>query len=367
MAKKIVLDARLINASGIGRYISNVLYNVQILSPDFDILLLGNVEELERFSSSRITIRDFRTPIYSMKEQLIYPQIVPVCDLFWSPHFNVPLLPIKARKRLVTIHDVFHLAHWSTLSLKQKLYAKVVYHAAVEKSDAIITVSEFSKKEVLKYISSTVESKLHVIHNGGAKVSQDLWIRQEQKEHYFLFVGNVKPHKNLRNALRAFNQFCMANPTSNFKFYIIGKREGFITGDHDVATELASMPDMKDRVVFTGFVTDEELQQYYRRAYCLVFPSLYEGFGLPPLEAMALGTPVICSNVASLPEICGNAAIYVDPMDIASIEQAMRLAVEEPLMLDKMKSIAKEQCLKFDWDKSTKAHKQVIQGLLNSK
>lgn len=364
--KKVVIDVRMIRSSGIGRYIDNMV-RILSLNADFELSLLANSTDLLAgtiLASAKIV--PFEVLIYSVQEQLRYPKIISDCDLFWSPHFNVPLLPTRAKKRLVTIHDVFHLAYWDSLSLKQKLYAKVVYKAAVSKSDAIITVSEFSKSEILRLIDPKVEGKVHVIPNGGARVREDLWIPLEQKDRYFLYVGNIKPHKNLHRILDAFLLFLIDNSDCGFKLYLIGKQKGFITGDNSIQELLEREPLLKHHVQFTGYVSDEELQEYYRKAYCLVFPSLYEGFGLPPLEAMSVGTPVITSNAASLPEVCGDAAIYVDPMDIESIKNAMQLVLENPSLLNEKIARGKFQCMQFNWAKCGQAHLDLIHSLLDN-
>jgi glycosyltransferase involved in cell wall biosynthesis len=186
-------------------------------------------------------------------------------------------------------------------------------------------------------------------------------IRKTQNPHekpFLLYVGNVKPHKNLSGLIRA---FALIADQTNHDLLIVGKKEGFITGDETSSVEGAKL---EGRVRFTGHVSDASLRQYVAHAEVLVFPSLYEGFGLPPLEAMAAGCPVIASGVASLPEICGDAALYCNPYqprDIAS--KILELLADDELRRAlKLKGSARAR--KFTWETCVQETCTVIEGLL---
>lgn len=257
------------------------------------------------------------SPIYSLNEQRELAAKIPACDLFISPHFNVPLFPIKAKKRVSVVHDVYHLAHFSSLSLSQKIYAKIFYNAAFMLSDRLITVSEFSKKEILKH-ASIKPKKIDVIYNAVALKNG----KKKEGKKYILAVGNAKPHKNLKRLIEA------VLPLEE-ELIIVGKKEGLLP---------------QGKVHFTGFVEESELNDLYANASLLVFPSLYEGFGFPAMEAMMLGCPVVVSRCASLPEICEDAVEYVDPLSVESIREGILRGLKNR---DKLIEKGYEQVKKF--------------------
>ena len=162
--KELCIDARMIFSSGIGTYLKNLL--LALKSSPFKCRLLMDPACIEKLSwLSHFEIIPLSAGIYSIQEQLKLPLLIPKCDLFWSPHYNVPVLPIRAKKRLVTIHDVYHLAYFSTLKWKEKVYAKGVISRAVKVSDQIITDSFFSEAEILKYTRAK-KAKISVIPLG---------------------------------------------------------------------------------------------------------------------------------------------------------------------------------------------------------
>jgi len=368
--KKIVFDARMINNSGIGRYIDKILSNIL---PHFDnLIILGDKKYLEeKFKSKNISIINFTDLFYSVSEQINYPRIIPKCDLFWSPHLNVPLLPIKAKKRLVTLHDVFHLAFYDTLTIPQKIYAKIVIDAALRKSDKIITVSEFSKKEIIKYTSNKYENKIQVVHNGVDPIqgnNNEIFKIDQIQNNYFLAVGNVKPHKNFRRTIEAYKLFLSKNEKDNNipHFVIIGKMEGLITGDNSTFDIVKKDPLLKKYVHFSGKISDSELKVAYQRALALVFPSIYEGFGFPPLEAMLENTPVIVSDAACMPEICGEAAIYFDPYDINDIAEKMDYIYKNIELRNHLKERGPYRAMKFTWENASNSSIAIIDELINT-
>ncbi|MFK5953154.1 MAG: glycosyltransferase family 1 protein, partial [Desulfobacterium sp.] len=186
-------------------------------------------------------------------------------------------------------------------------------------------------------------------------------IKKRSRPHakpYFLFVGNVKPHKNLTRLLEAFE---LLPSNISQELIIVGKKEGFITHDSMVEKKAVSM---KQRVHFTGYVDNELLHQYFVHADALIFPSLYEGFGLPPLEAMACGCPVLVSNAASLPEVCGDAAIYFDPYSIKDMADKIKHLLSDKALQDKMRIKGLERAKKFTWKKSALETAKTIEELL---
>ncbi|MFP4292545.1 MAG: glycosyltransferase family 4 protein, partial [Cyclobacteriaceae bacterium] len=348
-----------------GVYLQNL---IPALSEAFQLTLIGNKEELKHYAAEVIHTE---IPIYSIAEMISFPRLIPDCDVFWSPHYNVPLLPIKARKRLVTIHDVYHLAYFHTLSLKQKLYAKVMMQAAVKGSDHIITVSAFSRDEIVKYTGISSD-KITVIHNGidhalfRSILDVDLLQKVRQKyqlpDKFLLFVGNVKPHKNLLALMNAFDQ--IRDQIPDHSLLIVGKKEGFITGDTSIYKRIRQNSELESRISFTGFIDNEDLPVVYSMSDLFVFPSLYEGFGFPPLEAMACGCPVLVSDRASMPEACGDAAAYVNPEDTEAMGNAIlnMLTMNEVEKENRVKKgIKRADC--FTWEQSLQKHIELIRNL----
>lgn len=362
-AKSIWVDARLLNKSGIGRYIAEIL---PLLHEKYDLTCITAPEGVDFLKAHGIKYVVCTTGIYAIKEQIELPRMIQKCDLFWSPHFNIPLLPIRAKKRLVTIHDAYHLAYAEKLSFKERLYARLFYNLAIKRSDAVITVSDFSRSELLKYTSSSYAAKIHVILNGVSAFREIDSAEEGPSRDYFLFVGNVKPHKNLKNAILAFKAFCLEHPELNYRFLIVGQKGGFINADQEVEALLFEDELLRNHIEFTGFVNDQSLKKLYQGARCLIFPSIYEGFGLPPLESMLLGTPAIVSSAASMPELCGDAVLYFDPLVINSIKQCIeRIATDEQLMKN-LQSKGKDQALKYNWRKAALKHSALINEMLDT-
>lgn len=362
---KICIDARMINSSGIGTYLKNVIKNLD--RKIFDICLLLNpcMEGKESFESFSIIYANF--PVYSIKEQMLLPSKIPSCDIFWSPHFNVPILPIKAKKRVVTIHDLYHLHFYEKLEWKEKIYAKKVISHAIKKSYRIITVSNFSKSELIKYFPFS-EEKIEVIYNGVnkqkfAKKHDQHKVWETLKKYslfsrYFLFVGNFKAHKNLEGLIKAFSLFLEKTKSENCNLVIIGNKEG-LRNSFDLFFHLQDKKIAKKIHVLSG-ISDEELGIIYSQAVALVFPSFYEGFGLPPLEAMSSNVPVIASNRSSIPEVCEDAAYYIDPEKPQEISEGMAFFINDEKEKEKYINLGKAQVEKFSWEKSAKAHEKIF-------
>ena len=290
----------------------------------------------EHFSSDLVTVD---APIYTVKEQMIYPFCIPSCDLFWSPHYNVPLLPILAKKRIVTIHDVCHLAMSHFFPKWKRVMASCLLKQAVRRSDLVLTVSEFSKKEIATYLK-VAENKIQVFSNGvekknieGAYSLQDLGVEKP----FILYVGNSKPHKNVDRLLKAF-------------FYLPSYYTLILVSPEKKKSSLQNHP----RVKRLYQISEEELCFLYKTAELLIHPSLYEGFGLTPLEAMSFGCPVVTSFAASLPEVCGEAAYYVDPYDEKAIYKGMKKVLEDQELRKLLIEEGYKQGKKFSWDKTAK-------------
>lgn len=354
--KKLVVDARMLHASGIGTYIRNLLPLISKNNHELTFDIICRPQDANEISLDSI---HNNSAIYSVSEQctLLNRRSIDA-NLFWSPHYNIPVF--HPAELLVTIHDVFHLAMPNLAGgIHKRLYANLMFSIVKQKASHIICVSEFSKSELVR-LTGVSPDKVSVIYNG---VSND-WFQIQRnkrpyKKPYLLFVGNVKPHKNLGRLLQA---FALLKDEIPHDLVIVGAKDGFITGDEAVkryATTLGT------RVFFSGYVDDALLKQYFVHADCFVFPSLYEGFGLPPLEAMACGCPTIVSNAASLPEVCGDAALYCNPYNVNDICSKIHLLLKTPFLRETLIRKGFERAKQFNWDDSAAQTLTIIQNLLN--
>jgi glycosyltransferase involved in cell wall biosynthesis len=320
----------MIGHSGIGTNLRNMIPG---LIQYYKLSLLGSSELLNLFPWSKETvIIEATCSIYSIKEQLELPMIIPSCDLFISPHYNIPIRKIKARKRAVIINDVNHLVFTDEFPFHKKLYARYMISAAIRKSDKVFTLSEFSKQEIIKY-AGNYSKDIKVLYCGldseelkaklNLKSFEKIRTKYNLPADYFLYVGSIKPHKNLLTALKAFNLWRSKYNGKN-KLVLVGIKQSDLASN----SEALNLID-KNSTIIPGYVPDDDLAVYYNNAKCLIFPSLYEGFGLPPLEAMIYGCPVLTSNSASLPEVCGTAALYFEPLNFEELASKMEQIIND--------------------------------------
>lgn len=328
---KIAIDCRMWGKTfgGIGRYIQEIVkYLLTNNSFSFTLIVAGKSVQEEIQKSVGYDSCDFficHASMFSLKEQVFLPIKIPKCDIFWSPYMNVPFLPCRAKYRVVTLHDVFHLANPQYYSLFKRVFIQPFYYFSARKSDLILTVSRFSKGEIGKYCGVNAEKKALVIYNGCDIRIDSVQERQEGLK-YILFVGSVKPHKNLKNALLGYKMI----DNKELKFVIVGKKEGFVTGDKEVFEIVDNLNASGDHVVFTGNISDEELYSWYKGATALIQPSFYEGFGLPIVEAMKFGLPISCSDISVFREIGKDHVVYFDPYSPQSIARSLEKVVQMP-------------------------------------
>lgn len=350
--KKICVDARMYHSSGIGTYIRNML---PFLQKKYFLYILADIPQLPHsFSDKNCTKIPFKAPIYSVQEQWQFRRKIPLCDLFLSFHFNVPYFPIKAGKKMVVIHDVYHLAFYASLRMREKIYAKMLYKKAVRASEKVVTDSLFSYKEIQKYLE-VPSKKLAVIP---CAVNQELFKKKnidicekvlkkyKIQKPYFLFVGNFKRHKNIANIYAAFSQLSI-----KADLVLIGKKKGLLHSENIVKNHNAQK-DFSQKIHVLESIVDEELIVFYQLAAALVFISLYEGFGLPILEAMSLGCPVIGSGRASVPEVGGNAIFYCNPLDPKDIAKKMEAIALNKDLQKYYREEGKKRSAQFSWEKS---------------
>ncbi len=354
----ISVDVRMINSSGIGTYIKSLLPRIINLLPEHKYYLLGNVDEILAFEWTKqknVDVINTTSPIYSTSEQLELIKKIPAkTDIFWSPHYNIPVF--YTGKLLVTIHDILHLAMPQyAQGFKKQMYSKTLFNLIKLKSKNILTPSNFSKEELTEKLNYSPDA-IYKVPNA----VDEKWfnIKKQNRPYakpYLLYVGNVKPHKNLNVLIKAFK---MIKEKIQHDIVIVGKKEGFILTDDSIQANLDAL---NDRVHFTGYVEDDALNQYYAHAEMFVFPSVYEGFGIPPLEAMATKCPVIVSNANPMPEVCGDAALYFDPYNPEDLADKILSLNDNLEVKNNLIELGLSQAKKFSWDKSANTIKEVIE------
>lgn len=292
---KIAIDCRMYGLSGIGVYLREIL--PYILNTKNNFLLLGEKNKLREYEKFKnVEILECNIPIFSIKELLFFPvKEINKCDIFYTPNYNIPS-KIKIPVYL-TIHDVIFLDMPELTSKFGYLIRKIYYKRAYYLSEAIFTVSNFSKTRIEHHLGKN--KNIIVTYNGISKyILKDEKIGYEKKD-YVIFVGNIKEHKGLKTLLLAFEE--AKKEGINSKLIIVGNQNNFKTKDKKMI-ELLEETKGND-IEFTGYVNDEKLKKLIAEAKILVQPSLYEGFGIPPLEAMALGTKVIVSDIEVFREL----------------------------------------------------------------
>lgn len=358
---RIVIDGRLFNESGIGRYIRNLTAGLQKLDQENEYFIL-----LREHGFHKIKLTDnfhkYLTNVYwyGISEQLKLPKILNGLkpDLVHFPHFNVPIL--YGGKFIVTIHDLIH-QHYQmrratlhdpiTYKIKQLGY-KTVFKNAVSKAVKILTPSNYVRDLLVKEwkIEETkitvtyeaVDDKLitAVTNLSDVKAGQDLE-KFSIKSPYIFYVGNAHPHKNVEGLIKTFLKLKEKQP--DLKLVLSGY-------DHYFWQRIKSQ--YQDRsITYTGLINDDELVALYKNANVFVIPSFEEGFGIPLLEAMACGCPVVSSNAGALPEIGGNAAIYFDPKDKGDMENKIDQVLNSDELKKELVEKGKKRHQQFSWKK----------------
>lgn len=281
-------------------------------------------------------------------------------DVFFTPtHYGPRFSPCPT---VVSIMDLAFM-HFPQLFKKRDLYQLKSWTGySVKKASKVITISKSAKDDIINEYNLP-SSKVEVVYPGikdqntkNRQISMDeLEKKYKVKGKYILFVGTLQPRKNIVKLVEAFKQVSEKN--KEIQLVIIG-RKGWL---FEEILESPKKFGVQDKVLFLDNVTDEDLPSFYRNAQCFVLPSLYEGFGLPIVEAMQYGCPVITSNISSLPEAGGDAALYFDPNNVGEIARRISEVINDKLLRDKMVKEGYEQIKKFSWEKSAREVLSVLE------
>jgi glycosyltransferase involved in cell wall biosynthesis len=371
--KRIGIDARFYGpiGKGLGRYTQEIVDNIIEIDKENEYVIFLRKENYDDFvcppaspgESNKIkkVLADIRW--YSLAEQVLMPYYIwkERIDLMHFPHFNVPILcPTKI---IITIHDLiltkFPTARATTLGPQlyriKNLAYKLVIWLGVKRAKKILAVSKFTRNDIAKQFNVN-PNKIVVTYEGVANLTRTLSVESEKiipdyniAKPFLLYVGNAYPHKNLEGLIKVFKR--IIEKQGDMQLVLVGKEDYFYNRIMKYAESVGlwSKGDGKNKVIFPGFVPDEKLEVLYKKALAYIFPSFYEGFGIPPLEAMSRGCPVVSSNKTCMPEVLGDAAIYFNPEDENEMRsQIERIIKDGDLRADLIKR-GYERVKKYSW------------------
>ena len=356
---KIGINARTFSIKEPGGAVQVAIRHTKSLinDPDIDVVLFGPDDLNKEFPNTNVVSSGYsgNSQFYGLFwERVILPRIASKqnVDLLYCPNGNAPLIP-TSYSVVVCIHDVNSFEGWSS-SIHQ-LYRRAMIPLGARLADSVITVSEFSKQEIATHLDISLES-IHVVHNGIDEIffSDSSGDQFRLPSQYILFVGALNPRKNIKNIIRS---FIILKDKSDFDtdLVIIGPRNKKIFKNMSI--------EERNDIHTPGFVTKKQLKHAYINADVFLYPSLYEGFGLPPLEAMACGTPVIASNRTSMPEILNDAALLIDPTNVDEIVNSVKKILENGNKADELRVAGKTRAKKFTWTKATKTLTQKLRDI----
>jgi glycosyltransferase involved in cell wall biosynthesis len=357
---RIAIDVRKLHDFGIGTYIRNLLHYLARFDQEREYVLVcrpADAEKLGALAPNFTAVVDTSKP-YSISEQFTIPiRLVQTrADLFHAPHYVLP--PLVPCRSVVTIHDCIHLMFPQYLPNRLAYgYAKASLWTAAHRAERVLTVSEASKKDIIRFCGVPAE-RVVVIYNAidsrflETPSDDDLKNTRERYQldgPYILYVGNIKPHKNLERLIEAFH-LVRREGYERLKLLIIGDQ----ISKYPPLRRAVDRHKLHKHVRFLGFVPYQTLAALYRLATVFAFPSLYEGFGLPPLEAMASGTPVVASNTSSLPEVLGDAALLVDPYQPTAIAAGLVRVLSDAQLRATMREAGLQRARSFSWESSVR-------------
>jgi len=292
-------------------------------------------------------------------EQFALPQALRTLgiDLVHGLAYALPLgCPCRS---VVTIHDLTFHRYPRTLPSYRRVYLKAATRLAIRQADRVVAVSHHTAQE-LEVLIGVEADRIDVVHNGVDEVffpappeEAERFRRQHGlPDRFVLFLGTLEPRKNIGTLIRAFARWHLAEGASSIaasdtKLVIAGGKGWYF----DDLFALTSSLGLEDDVLFPGFVPASDLPWWYRAAACFVYPSVYEGFGLPVLEAMACGTPVIASSASSLPEVAGDAALMVDPLDVDALADAIKKVLSDRTLWEELRLKGLRRAAGFSWQR----------------
>jgi len=361
--KKLVIDARE-SGTTTGRYIDKLIEYLYKLNPVFEITVITKPHREEYMSTIapkfNVVISNYKE--FTFDEQIAFKKQIEglTPDLV---HFGMVQQPIRYKGKVVsTMHDLTTLRflnpakNQAVLKFKQQVYSRVNKTVA-RKSLAIFAPSYYVKNDIVNY-THIKPDKITVTYESADKiVDSPEAISSLEGKRFIMYVGRPFPHKNLPRLIEAFNSLKTAEP--DLMLVLAGKKD-VVYSQIEKSTESKG----ETNIVFTDFVSEGQLRWLYEHCQAYVFPSLSEGFGLPGLEAMVHGAPVVSSNATCLPEIYGEAAEYFDPLNIQNMASAIKKVINDETLRKKLIAAGYKQAAKYSWERMTKQTLQVYKTIL---
>jgi len=365
--------------TGIGFYADNLVRRVITQNPETDFILECFLfkdidvkkETIYSYNKSNTTTQICRFPRFFYR---MLSTFLPIPyrwffrnDAYVRHFFNYITPPFAGGKKVVTIHDLSFIRFPETLSFKTKMLLRLGLRRSIARADVVLTISEFSRREILHFYPCLSE-KVRVLYIGVDYDKFHVNITEKEKERicnkygitkpYILYLGTLEPRKNIERLIEAYA--LLRQKQLDVPPLVLAGKKGWLY--EGIFNKLISFG-LQEFVRFTGYVDEEDKAALLAGAIYFCFPSLYEGFGMPPLEAMACGTPVLAADAASLPEVLGDAALLVDPFSADDIAKGMEQLLTDAQLRTELKRKGIIQAAKFDWDTISKELYQLYQSL----
>lgn len=364
--------------SGIGQYQYNLLKNLFLIDKENTYCLYAfNYRWRHKFNQLQFKANNYKLKVTPLPQRLVtlwwlflrYPHLEMVtepCDVYQTSEICVQ--PSKKGKIVAFIHDLTTILY-PEYHMKQNIFFYNRRFQDIEKyADCVLTNSENTKRDILKHLHIHPE-KIFVTPFGAndsfrplkKEETKEVLSRHGIHDAYILFVGTLEPRKNIKTLIMAFNKVKQKLKCSH-KLILVGRPGWF----YEEIMQARETSDFRDDIVFKGYVADEDLPAFYNGADVFVYPSFYEGFGMPVLEAMQCGTPVITSNISSLPEVGGGACLYIDPNSQNDLEKKLIQVISDSELQKKLSQKGKERAAHFSWKKcaeqTLRAYKKTATG-----
>jgi len=379
---KIGVDVRVLmdkQYSGISKYLAHLLAEVLRLDKDNEYRLFynsfkdisGRMKTWKRGNAELIATRyPNKVFNYFLQKMFCCPKLDRVLggvDVFWSPHFNFSSISVGAKK-IITVHDLSFLRYPEFFSARKNFWHKCLkVKKAIREADAVIAVSQNTKNDIVELVGIG-EEKVRVIYSGNnaKKISLDDEDRKKFDEKFrlekpfILYLGNIEPRKNIANLIKAYNE--LRNQGREYKDWQLILAGAPAWKNKKIFSQW-NKSDYKESIRFLGYIDDVEKEILYEKAGLFVYPSFYEGFGFPPLEAMSRAVPVICSNTSSLPEVVGGGALTINPFKVEEITDAMKLVIKDGKFRERLVVSGKSRSEDFSWQKTAEEYLKLFKEI----
>ena len=351
----IVLDARTAHDHfpGIGRYVVNLAHALKRIAPDFDLIVLRDPTAKSRLALPNLPTTDCPISPFSIRQQWIVPRQLRGlrATLYHSSYYLMPYRP--GAPTVLTCYDLIPIVYPQYFSAAQRLIYRITHILALNTARTTLAISELTRSDLARHFRASAQrivvtplaADAHFTPQPPERIAA---VRRTYKlpERYVLYFGSNKPHKNLIRLIQAWQRSAVSR-----------QRSALVVAGHwdtryNETRQLVEALNLNDRVVFAGPIDDADLPALYSGAQLFAFPSLYEGFGLPALEAMTCGTPVACSNTSSLPEVVGDAGLLFDPLDVGAMADTLRRALNDDELCADLRQRGLQRAAQFTWERT---------------